>query len=258
METNPSATNPPAAPETPEVLEELREWKVDSTFQRRVNNVCTKLLNRGVRPTVQRVRANMGDPPMRLLRDAMQNWATRVLPTMYSAPRAEWAERPKAISPRIAELFEEMWLQAVSAAQIHHELGEDSSARLTHRETVDMVCDELRRVNTRVSCVANAAQRVDQGVRANNEIVREMRADMQWFQQAFELEIAKIQQLSASVEQMIVQISNDSERQKIELARHLEACCEIERIEQVRQMPTRRAASLIKRREGRRRPKSKA
>ncbi len=100
-----------------EIVEELPEWKLDSTFQHRVNNVCTKLLRKGIRPTYQRVRANLGNTPARILREALQTWTAKVMPDLYAAPRVAWADRPKAISPRVAELFEEMWLQAVSAAQ---------------------------------------------------------------------------------------------------------------------------------------------
>lgn len=242
MESIPSTPNVPDAGDTSEVLEELPEWKVDSTFQHRVNNVCTKLLRRGVRPTYQRVRANLGEPPARLLREALQTWSTKILPGLYSAPGVEWAERPKAISPRVAELFEEMWLQAVSAAQVHYELGDDSSARLTHRETIDMICHELRRVNTRVSCVANAAQRLDHGMRSNNETAGELRADIQCFLQAFQTEIGRLSELSAAVESMLAIVSRESERQASRLAEHLEVCHEVKLLERARRARVKRLA----------------
>lgn len=242
MESIPSTSNASGAADTSEALEDLPEWKVDPTFQYRVNNVCTKLLRRGVRPTYQRVRANLGEPPARLLREALQNWSAKILPSLYSAPGVEWAERPKAISPKVAELFEEMWLQAVSAAQVHYELGDDSSARLTHRETIDMVCHELRRVNARVSCVSNAAQRLENGLRASNATAGELQADIQWAHQGFQSEVAHIRQLIGAVESTLAMVRQETERQTANLIEHVKICREVERMERARQTRIRRLA----------------
>lgn len=138
-----------------------------------------------------------------------------------------------------------MWLQAVSAAQVHYELGEDSSARLTHREIIDMVCHELRRVSTRVSSVAKAAQHLDHSIRANNEATREFRADIQGFQQVFELEISRIRELTRGVDEALAALKLESERQSAALTRHLDTCREVQRVGRPRSARIRSMAAKL-------------
>jgi hypothetical protein len=230
---------------TAELVEELPDWKLDSTFQHRVNNVCTKLLRKGIRPTYQRVKANMGESPARLLRAALQTWTAKVLPDLYVAPKVEWADRPKAISPRVAELFEEMWLQAVSAAQVHYELGDDSSARLTHRELIDTVCHELRRINSRVSDVATASQRLDQNLVAHNDAMRNVGRDVHDSLQTLQLEVTAVQELKRKLEQTLAVIQRESARQSETLSQHLETCREVQRLEVARAARIRRMAARL-------------
>ena len=106
-----------------------------------------------------------------------------------------------------------------------------------------MVCHELRRVNTRVSCVANAAQRLDHGMSANIEAARELRADIQWFQQAFDVEISRIRDLTRGVDETLASLKHESERQSAEFTRYLETCREVQRMERARGARIRRLAA---------------
>jgi hypothetical protein len=245
MESIPS--NAVQAPEvvSAESLEELAEWKVDSTFQHRVNNVCTKLLRKGIRPTYQRVKANMGESPARLLREALRRWTAKILPDLYAAPKVEWADRPKAISPRVAELFEEMWLQAVSAAQVHYELGDDSGARLTHRELVDTVTHELRRVNTRISSVANSVRLLEVGKAERLETLRDFLDDIRAFQDVLEMEISSFRELRARLDDTLSGLKRESEKQTALLSQQMDVCREIQRMERVRTARVRRLAKKV-------------
>lgn len=240
-----SLTNAQLGTPAAEIVEELPEWKVDATIQHRVNNVCSKLLRKGVRPTYQRLRANLGNTPARLLREALQIWSVKILPDLYTAPKVEWAERPKAISPRVAELFEEMWLQAVSAAQVHYELGDDSSARLTHRETIDMVCHELRRVNTRVSSVATSGQRLDHRMAAQSEAILRMTAEFQGVLSALDLEVTCLRDLRSKLDELSSIVTRESERQSAMLSEHLDICREMQRLERARSARMRRLAAKL-------------
>jgi hypothetical protein len=244
MESIPSIYAKPAVSDAADLVEDLPEWKVDSTLQLRVNNVCSKLIRRVVHPTYQRVRANLGETPARLIRAAMKNWTDKVLPSLYSPPRIEWAAKPKAISPKIAELFEEMWLQAVSAAQTHYEVGDDSSARLTHRETIEMVCHELRRLTKQVSSLTTSAECLSRVAASNCEAARDASADAQWFRQTFDVELAQTRDLARGVEQMLAHVKVVSERQSTEWSQHLEFCRAIQRAERARSSRIRRLSSM--------------
>jgi hypothetical protein len=245
MKTTPPTDVHQAGANLADIVEELPEWKLDSTLQLRVNNVCSKLMRKGIRPTYQRVRANLGNTPARLLREALQIWSVKVLPDLYAAPRVEWADRPKAISPRVAELFEEMWLQAVSAAQVHYELGDDSGARLTHRELIDMVYHELRRVNTRISSVANSSVRLHHGIAAKNEAMREVRTDIQSFLRALELEVSSIRDFRSSLDETLSALKRESERQSTLLSQHIDTCRDIRRLESANAAHVRRLTERL-------------
>ena len=85
----------------------------------RVAAAAKALVDRGVRPTVTRIRAALGGGSPNELAPALKHWKELVLPTLGAEVRGGAAVAgAKAPPPQIADLAYELWQRALAAAAV--------------------------------------------------------------------------------------------------------------------------------------------
>lgn len=108
-----------------------------------------------------------------------------------------------------------------------------------------MVCHELRRVNTRVSSVATASQRLDHRMAAQNEAILRMTTEFQSVLRALELELTCLRDLKGKIEQVVPTVTSASGQQSAMLSAHLDTCREMQRLERARSARIRRLVEKL-------------
>ncbi len=86
-------------------------------LQTRVNEVAQSLFQKGIRPTVTRVRAALGGGSPNDLTPALKHWKDTVLPTLPSG-RTSTSASQAALPPQLADLVNELWQRALAAAVV--------------------------------------------------------------------------------------------------------------------------------------------
>ena len=122
-------------------------------LQLRVNEGARALHERGVRPTVARIRAALGGGSPNDLAPALKHWRESVLPGLPARdghPRENTA--PAAIPPMIADLAYELWQRATAAAAV--ELKGGPTARQVIART-----EEVHALRTQLAALRDQLQR---------------------------------------------------------------------------------------------------
>jgi Plasmid replication region DNA-binding N-term len=97
------------------------------SLQARVNESAKALFERGIRPTVARVRAALGGGSPNDLTPALKHWKEAVLPTLSLT--TEKAPSPVAALPlQVADLVHELWQRAMAAAVVEIKGGPTAQA----------------------------------------------------------------------------------------------------------------------------------
>jgi hypothetical protein len=115
IDMSPSTPDPEnGAPATPATYSSRAE-----ALQLRVNDAATVLFERGVPPTVARVRAALRGGSPNDLAPALRHWKERVLPALDSQRAHVGARSAVAIVPPVvADLCSELWQRALAAAAV--------------------------------------------------------------------------------------------------------------------------------------------
>ena len=122
-------------------------------LQARVNEVAKALLERGIRPTVTRVRAALGGGSPNELTPALRHWKDVVLPTLASVRAGDVSSSGSPALPlQVADLVHELWQRAMAAAVVEvrggptaREVAARTAEAQALRQQVTAVRDQLQR-----------------------------------------------------------------------------------------------------------------
>ena len=122
-------------------------------LQARVNEVAKALLERGIRPTVTRVRAALGGGSPNELTPALRHWKDVVLPTLASVRAGDVSSLSSPALPlQVADLVHELWQRAMAAAVVEvrggptaREVAARTAEAQALRQQVTAVRDQLQR-----------------------------------------------------------------------------------------------------------------
>jgi hypothetical protein len=122
-------------------------------LQLRVSEAARALHERGVRPTVARIRAALGGGSPNDLAPALKDWRESVVPGLYAGGSGNRdATAPLAFPPMIADLAHELWQRATAAAIV--ELKGGPKARYVVART-----EEAQALRNQVTALRDQSQR---------------------------------------------------------------------------------------------------
>jgi hypothetical protein len=122
-------------------------------LQARVNETAKALHERGIRPTVTRVRAALGGGSPNDLTPALKHWREAVLPTLSSSSTRDGDPSSGPTLPlQVADLVHELWQRAMAAAVVEvrggptaREVGARTAEAQSLRQQIVAVRDQLQR-----------------------------------------------------------------------------------------------------------------
>jgi hypothetical protein len=122
-----------------------------NALQTRVSDSARALLEKGIRPTVSRIRAALGGGSPNDLAPALKHWKEVVLPTL-SIGEAGRAPATAALPVQVADLVHELWLRALAAAVVEVRGGQTAQAVAARtaeaqslRQQITVLRDQLQR-----------------------------------------------------------------------------------------------------------------
>ena len=171
------------------------------TLQARVNAAAEALLERGLKPTVTRVRAAMGGGSPNDIGPALKHWREVLLPALgRSVPAAEGASIP----PILADVVRELWSRALAAAAVEIRGGPTGRLEVSQGEQVHLLRQEVASLRDRLQREGQAygelrAQSARHEVIAKDALSRaaDLEARLQRSQQALGEAHAQIAELTA-------------------------------------------------------------
>jgi len=156
-------------------------------LQRRVNEAAQALSERGIRPTVTRLRAALGGGSPNDLAPALKAWRA-------SSPPAAGNDVKVSIPPPIADLAHELWQRATAAALLElkgggaaiqvavrteeaHQLRHEIAELREHLQSESLAWGELQIKLARQEAIARDAQsRLDESATRERSCLRELGA----------------------------------------------------------------------------------
>lgn len=113
-------------------------------LQLRVSEAARALHERGVRPTVARIRAALGGGSPNDLAPALKHWRQSVLPGLPAGSGVPAdSNSPAAIPPMIADLAYELWQRATAAAAVELKGGPTARQVIARMEEAQAVRAQL-------------------------------------------------------------------------------------------------------------------
>jgi hypothetical protein len=124
-----------------------------AAFETRVADAAKVLQERGIRPTVTRIRAALSGGSPNDIAPALKHWRDSILPTLPAHLRNASNEKGKTTSPpQIADLVHELWQRATAAALV--EVRGGATARQIAART-----EEAQSLRTQLATLRDQFQR---------------------------------------------------------------------------------------------------
>jgi Plasmid replication region DNA-binding N-term len=141
--------------------------EAQKTLQARVNAAAEALLERGLKPTVTRVRAAMGGGSPNDIGPALKHWKEVLMPGLgRSVPAAESA----AIPPIVSDVVRELWSRALAAASVEIRGGVAGRLEVSQGEQVHLLRQEVASLRDRLQR-ENQAYGELRGQSARHEVI---------------------------------------------------------------------------------------